>query len=422
MTSRERVQLALNHQEPDRVPVDLASTLVTGIQAGMYGKLKQALGITEGAIKVYDPFQMLAEVEEPVKQILGVDTFGIQLPTTLFGYKNENWKPFTMFDGTEVQVSGNFEYDTLENGDLVQYPKGDRSAPPSGLMPKGGFYFDAIVRQEPIDEDKLDPKEWVDQTYGLYSDEELRFLEETSAWYYDNTDYALVGNFWGAGFGDIAIVPGLNVAHPKGIRDPQEWYMSSILRKDYVKEIFQYQFELQMKNLEMYKQAVGERVEVIVMSGTDFGSQSGPFISLKAYREFFKPLHKAMNDWVHKHSHWKTFYHTCGSIIKFLDDFHEAGIDILNPVQISAKDMDPEWLKTNYGDKFIFWGGGINPQQTLPFGTPEEVKAEVARNVETFKPNGGFMFNNVHNIQSNIPIENLLAMFDTLKEHWNYAQ
>lgn len=420
MTSRERVQRALNHQEPDRVPVDLASTLVTGIQASMYAKLRNALGITEGAIKVYDPFQMLAEVEEPVKKLLGVDTFGIQLPTTLFGYRNENWKPFTMFDGTEVMISGHFEYDILENGDLVQYPKGDRSAPPSGIMPKDGYYFDAIIRQEPIEEDKLDPKEWVDQIYGLYTDEELRFLEDTATWYYENTDYALVGNFWGAGFGDIAIVPGLSVAHPKGIRDPQEWYMSSVIRKEYVKEIYQYQLEIQMKNLAMYQQAVGDRIEVIVMSGTDFGSQNGPFISQKAYRELYKPLHKTMNEWVHEHTPWKTFYHSCGSIVKFLDDFYEAGIDILNPVQISAKGMDPEFLKRNYGDKFIFWGGGINPQQTLPFGSPEQVQEEVAHNVEVFKKDGGFIFNNVHNIQSNIPIENLLAMFDTLKEHWSY--
>ncbi len=422
MTSRERVRLALNHQEPDRVPVDLASTLVTGIQASMYAKFKKALGITEGDIKVYDPFQMLAEVEEPVKKALGVDTYGIQLPTTLFGYKNESWKPFTLPDGTEVLISGNFESDVLENGDIVQYPKGDRSAPPSGIMPKNGYYFDVIVRQEPIEEDKLDPKEWVDQTYSLYSDEDLQYIEDTAKWYYENTDYALIGNFWGAGFGDIAIVPGPGVLHPKGIRDVQEWYMSTVIRKSYVQEIYQYQLELQMKNLELYQQAAGDRIEVIVMSGTDFGSQRGPFISPDAYRELYQPLHKAMNTWVHEHTGWKTFYHTCGSIVEFLDDFHEAGIDILNPVQISAKGMDPEFLKTNYGDKFVFWGGGINPQQTLPFGTPQEVKEEVAHNVKTFKKDGGFVFNNVHNIQSNIPIKNLMAMFDTLKANWSCQQ
>ena len=161
---------------------------------------------------------MLAEVEEPVKKALGVDTVGIQLPTTMFGYRNENWKPFRMFDGTDVEISGHFQYDMLPGGDIVQYPKGDRSAPPSGRMPQGGYYFDTIVRQQPIDESRLDPREWVEQTYSLYTEEELRFVEETSRFWFENSEYGLVGNFWGAGFGDIATVPG-----PRGApseRDP----------------------------------------------------------------------------------------------------------------------------------------------------------------------------------------------------------
>jgi len=416
MTSRERVRSAINHQVPDRVPLDLGSTLVTGIQASIYAKLKKALGISGGNIRVYDPFQMLAEVEEEVKKALGVDTYGIQLPVNIFGYRNENWKPFTMFDGTEVLISGHFEYDVLENGDIVQYPKGDRSAPPSGKMPEGGYYFDSIVRQEPIDESKLDPKEWVMQTYSLYTEEDLRYLEETSRWYFENTDYALIGNFWGAGFGDIAIVPGPHIPHPKGIRDPEEWYVSVITRKQYIKDIFGYQFELQMKNLKMYREAVGDRIEVIVMSGTDFGSQHGPFISPAAYRDMFKPLHRAMNDWVHENTPWKTFFHTCGSIAAFLDDFAEAQVDILNPVQISAFGMEPELLKEQYGDRFVFWGGGVDSQGVLSFGTPEEVRLQVAHNIEVFSRGGGFVFNNVHNIQTTVPLDNLLAFFATLKK------
>ena len=416
MTSRERVRSAINHQVPDRVPLDLGSTLVTGIQASIYAKLKKALGISGGNIRVYDPFQMLAEVEEEVKKALGVDTYGIQLPVNIFGYRNENWKPFTMFDGTEVLISGHFEYDVLENGDIVQYPKGDRSAPPSGKMPEGGYYFDSIVRQEPIDDSKLDPKEWVMQTYSLYTEEDLRYLEETSRWYFENTDYALIGNFWGAGFGDIAIVPGPHIPHPKGIRDPEEWYVSVITRKQYIKDIFGYQFELQMKNLKMYREAVGERIEVIVMSGTDFGSQHGPFISPAAYRDMFKPLHRAMNDWVHENTPWKTFFHTCGSIAAFLDDFAEAQVDILNPVQISAFGMEPELLKEQYGDRFVFWGGGVDSQGVLSFGTPEEVRLQVAHNIEVFSRGGGFVFNNVHNIQTTVPLDNLLAFFATLKK------
>ena len=420
MTPRERIRKAIHHQEGDRVPLDLGSTLVTGIQATAYAKLKKALGVTSGVIRVYDPFQMLAEVEDPVKKILGVDTFGIQLPTTIFGYRNEKWKKFRMFDGTEVEISGHFEYDVLPNGDIVQYPKGDRSVPPSGRMPKDGFYFDSIVRQEPIDESKLDPRAWVEQTYSLYTDEELRFLEETSKSFFEGSTYSLVGNFWGAGFGDIAIVPGPSVLRPVGIRDPEEWYISSLTRKDYVKEIFRLQFEMQMKNLLMYRQAVGDRIDVVIMSGTDFGSQNGPFISPAAYRELFKPLHKQMNDWVHAHTPWKTFYHTCGSIVAYLDDFAEAGIDILNPVQISAAGMTPEFLKKNYGDKFTFWGGAVNAQGTLPFGTPDQVREETERNIRILGKGGGFVFNNVHNIQATVPTENMVAMFETLRDKGAY--
>ncbi len=420
MTSRERVRKAIRHEEPDRVPLDLGGTLVTGIQVSAYAGLKRALGITTGVNRVYDPYQMLAQVEESVKKALGVDTFGIELPTTTFGYRNEGWKPFRMFDGTEVEISGHFEFDVLPNGDIVQYPKGDRSAPPSGKMPYGGYYFDTIVRQEPIDENKLDPQEWVAETYNLYTEEELRFLESTAKHWFENSDYALIGNFWGAGFGDIANVPGPAVLHPHGIRDPEEWYVSSLTRKDYVKEIFRLQLELQMKNLAMYRQAVGDRIEVIVMGGTDFGSQNGPFISPAAYRELFKPLHRRMNDWVHENTGWKTFYHTCGSIVAFLDDFKEAGIDILNPVQISAAGMSPEFLKEKYGNEFVFWGGGVDAQHTFAFGTPAQVREEVARNIGIFAKGGGFVFNNVHNIQATVPTENMLAFFQTLRDKGRY--
>ncbi len=421
MTSRERMQKTLNHEEGDRVPMDLGSTLITGIQAGIYAKLRTALGISAGKVKVSDPYQMLAEVDEPVKKALGVDTQGIQLPTTLFGYKNENWKPFTLFDGTDVLMSGHFEYDRLENGDILQYPKGDRSVPPSGRMPHGSHYFDTIVRQEPIVEAKLNAKEWVEQSYTIYSDEDLRYLEENSKWHFENTEYSLVGGFYGAGFGDIAFVPGPHIPYPKGVRDPEEWYISTIIRKSYIQDIFHYQLELQMENLKLLKEAVGERLDVVVMGGTDFGSQNGPFIAPDSYRELFKPLHKKMNDWVHENTSWKTFYHTCGSVTAFLDDFHEAGMDILNPVQIAAKGMDPKFLKENYGDKFVFWGGGIDSQHTLPFGRPEDVKQEVGRNLEIFGKNGGFVFNNVHNIQSSVPMENLLAFFQAFRELGSYS-
>jgi hypothetical protein len=389
---------------------------VTGIQASAYSKLKRALDISGGEVRVYEPFQMLAEVEEPVRRALKVDVCGITLPITIFGYKNENWKPFRLFDGTEVLVSEHFVWDELPSGDLVQYPEGNRSAPASGRMPKDGFYFDAIVRQEKIDEARLDPKEWVDQTYGLLSDEDLRFLEEQSRWYFENTDYALFGNFGGGSFGDIAIVVGPHISHPKGIRDPEEFYIAHITRESYIREIFELTLEIQMKNIRMYREAVGERIQVIEINGNDFGAQNGPFISPGMYRELYKPFHKVMNDWVHANTSWKTFFHSCGSNVAFLDDFREAGVDILNPVQISAAGMEPQYLKNHHGDDFVFWGGAVDAQHTLPFGTAEQVGREVRENVRTFMPGGGYVFNNVHNIQAGVPVDNILAMFRAVQE------
>lgn len=412
MTSRERVVRAINHQLPDRVPRDLGTTLVTGIHASTYAKLKQALGIGDGHVRVYDPFQILAEVEMPVRRALRIDTIGIQLPKTVFGYRNEQWKPFRLFDGTEVLVSKHFEFDTLENGDIVQYPRGDRSVPPSAKMPKDGYYFDVLVRQEPFEDSELDAADWAEQSYGAYAEEDLRFLEESSKFYFENTEYALIGNFGGAAFSNIAYVPGPHLAYPRGIRDPEEWLASMITRKQYILDIHRRQFEIQMKNLQLYHQAVGERIQVIYMSGTDFGAQEGPFFSPVLFRELFKPFLKQMNDWVHENTSWKTFYHTCGSVVDFLDDFVDAGFDILNPVQISARGMDPQFLKNKYGDRLVFWGGGVDTQHTLPFAKPAEVRSEVRRNVEIFSRGGGYVFTPVHNIQANVPVENILALFE----------
>ena len=161
---------------------------------------------------------------------------------------------------------------------------------------------------------------------------------------------------------------------------------------------------------------MGNKIDVIMVSGTDFGTQNASFISPDMYREFYKPFHKRINDWIHKNTSWKTFYHSCCSIVLFLDDFVEAGVDILNPVQTLAKDMDPKILKERYGDKLVFWGGGVDTQRTLPFGTPEEVRREVKEHCRIFGKDGGFVFNTVYNFQSKVPIENIMAMFQTVKE------
>jgi hypothetical protein len=284
-------------------------------------------------------------------------------------------------------------------------------------MPAGGFYHDAIERQEPYDASSLKPEEWVRDMYHVFAEEELRLLEERADRLFNNSTRAIIGNFGWGSFGDIAFVPGTAIPHPKGIRAVADWYMATVLYPSYIRGIFDLQLEIVLKNLELYKQAVGDKIAAIFISGTDFGSQKGSIISPQAYREMFKPYHKTINDWIHRHTAWKTFYHSCGSMVALYDDFVDAGVDIVNPVQISAEGMDPRTLKSRWGDKLVFWGGGVDTQHVLSFGSPEEVEAQVKENVEVFGAGGGYIFNTVHNIQATVPTENLVALFRAFAEY-----
>ena len=421
MNSRERVQLALDHQEPDRVPLDLGASAVTGIHVSSLYLLRQALGLDAPGmpVKVIEPYQMLGEVAPDLMDALGVDVVGLIAKKTLFGFENEGWKPWTTFDGTPVLVPEGFNTDPEPNGDLLLYPEGDRSAPPSGRMPNEGWYFDSIIRQPPVDDDHLDVEHNLEE-FAPLSDEDLAYFQREALRLYDQTDKAILANFGGTAFGDIALVPAPWLKHPKGIRDVAEWYISTAIRRDYVYEVFERQCDLGLANLERLHHAIGDRVSAVFVTGTDFGTQKGPFISTRSYRDLYMPFHRRVNDWVHAHTAWKTFIHTCGSIVALLPDLIEAGFDILNPVQCSAAGMDPATLKRGFGQRITFWGGGVDTQRTLPFGTAGEVRREVRDRIRTFGPGGGFIFNTIHNIQARVPPENLLALFETVREHGSY--
>jgi len=421
MTSRERVALALTHEEPDRVPLDLGGSPVTSMHVSSVYLLRQALELDEPGmpVKVVDPYQMLGEIEPDLIEALGVDVVPLRGPFTFFGFKNENWKPWSLFDGTPVLVPEAFNTEPELNGDILMYPEGDRSVAPSGRMPHGGYYFDTIVRQEPLDESTLNPEDNVEE-FGPISAEDLAYFARETERLFTETDKAIFANFGGTGFGDIARVPAPGLKHPRGIRDVEEWYISTLARQDYIYQVFEKQCELGLANLEKIFGAVGNRVSVLFVTGTDFGMQTGPFISPQTYRELYQPFHKQVNDWVHQHTAWKTFIHTCGSVVDLLSDFIEAGFDILNPVQSSAKGMDPRQLKARFGNSITFWGGGVDTQHTLPFGTPQQVRAEVAERIGIFAPGGGFVFNTIHNVQAQIPVENLLALYETVRDRGRY--
>ena len=420
LTSRERVALALQHREPDRVPVDLGGSPVTSMHVSTVYKVRQTLRLDppRTPVKVVEPYQMLGEIKPDLMDALGVDVVGLSSQKTMFGFANEGWREWETFDRTPVLVPEAFNTDPGPDGSIFMYPEGDKSAPPSGRMPEGGWYFDCLVRQPPINEASMSPEDNLEE-FGPIAEEELDYLR-SEAKRLDETDRAVFAGFGGASFGDIARVPGPSLKNPKGIRDVAEWYMSTVTRRDFVYAVFERQCEIAIGNLERIYGAVGNRVQVLFVTGTDFGMQSGAFISPASYADLFQPFHSRINDWIHRNTSWKTFIHSCGSVWKLLDGFVEAGFDVLNPVQCSAADMDPVQLKGRYGDRVVFWGGGVDTQKTLPFGTADEVRREVRERIRTFGQGGGYVFNTVHNVQPLSPVENVLAMYDAVREHGRY--
>jgi len=415
MTGRERVLKALSYKKLDRVPVDLGGTVTSGAHVSVIANLRQALGLDKPGepVKVVETSQMLGEVKADLREALGIDVVNLPRPKSSFGFDNADWKPWRTFDGTNVLVPGKFNTEPEPNGDILQYPEGDKTAPASARMPKGGFYFDAIIRQKPIDETKLNPADNLEE-FKLISDEDLKFYEQQASELYENTDLAIATSLPGMAFGDIARVPAVGLKDPKGIRDIEEWYISTISRREYIKEVFAGQAEIAIKNLERMYQAVGNKVHVVFVDGADLAAQNTLFCSPQDYRELYLPFSKKLNDWISAHTQWKSMKHCCGGCEPLIEGFIEAGFDILNPVQTSAKGMDPELLVEKYGGRIVFWGGGVDTQQTLPFGTPGEVRQQVAERVRIFSRKNGFVFNPIHNIQCNTPVENILAMFETL--------
>ncbi|UCC67734.1 MAG: methyltransferase, partial [Armatimonadota bacterium] len=354
MTSRERVTCALDHSEPDRVPLDLGSSLTTGIMASTYANLRRELGLDSTPPKVIDVLQMLAEVEFPVLQKLGCDIVPLLLPVGFFGIALRDWKPWRTFDGTDVLVPGQFNHREDESGDLLVSPGGDTAKRPRGRMPRNGYYFDIIPYQEPIDWDNLNPDEFAEQFQPL-TDETLEHLRTTADALHCNTEFAVLGGFGGGSLGDMPLVLASELEAPRGIRKYDDFLAAHLTHPQYIKEIFARQTEQAIENLALYHQAVGDRIAAIFVSGTDFGTQRGEFISPELYRQLYLPFHKRINDWIHEHTPWKTFFHCCGSVYHLIPSFIEAGVDILNPVQCSAANMDPERLKQEFGDRLVFW-------------------------------------------------------------------
>ena len=412
MDSRTRLVTALAHREGP-VPIDLGATATTGLHVSVVAALREHYGLQPEPVKVIEPYQMLGEVDEGLKAAIGVDVEGVWPRETMFGFPNEHWRPWRTPWGQEVLVSRHFRT-TREGEDTLIYPRGDTSAPASGRMPGGGWFFDTIIRQPPLDEATLNVEDNLEEFGPLDEAALAAFRRDVDA--ASRTGRGVIANFGGTGLGDIALVPAPMLARPRGIRDVEEWYVSTVARKDYVREIFDRQTGIAVANLARIGDALDDGVDVLFVCGTDFGTQTSTFCSRETFDSLWAPSYGLINGWVHAHTGWRTFKHCCGAAEPLIESFIASGFDVLNPVQVSARGMDPATLKARYGGRLVFWGGGVDTQKTLPFGTPAQVRDEVLRRCEVFARGGGFVFDAIHNVQAKTPIANVIAMIDAVHE------
>ncbi len=413
-SSRENFIKTINHEQPDNVVVDFGSTGVTGVHVLIVEKLRDYFGLEKRPVKVVEPYQMLGEIDQELIKAMDIDVIGLFSAKNMFGVLNDNWKVHNTLWGQEVLFPGEFNYTYNSNGDILMYPEGDTSVPPSGMMPKTGYFFDALDRQQPIDDSTLKVEDNLEE-FGHITEPELEYWKKTVSALGDNKK-AVVASLGGTALGDIALVPAINLKHPKGIRGVEEWYISTLIREDLIKDIYDRQTDIAIENFRLLSEVIGDKIDVVFTCGTDFGTQNSTFCSTETYDRVWLPYYRKMNDWIHRNTNWKTFKHSCGAVEPLMSHFIESGFDIINPVQINASGMDPRKLKEKYGDHLVFWGGGVDTQGAFAFGTPQQVKDQVRSQCEIMNKNGGFVFNTVHNIQANVPFENVVAMLEALKE------
>lgn len=401
MNSRERVLCAFDHREPDRVPIDFSGHRSSGISAVLYPKLREYLGLPSSTVRVYDPIQQMAVVDRDMLDLLGSDT--IELGRG-FALNDDEWADWVLPDGTPCRMPVWALPEREENRWIFRSKSGRVMA----QMPDGALYFEQTY-------------------YPFYEEENLDRLEEAL----DECMWAALASPPGPGVSDTELTDGARLLRASTDRAilglfggnllelgqflyrNDKFLMMLALDPPKVHAFLDRLVEMHLENLEKYLSLVGEYIDIIVF-GDDLGMQTGPQISPEMYREFFKPRHQKMWNRVKELADVKVNLHCCGGVRQLLPDLIDAGLDAINPVQISCRGMEPDRLKAEFGDRLVFWGGGCDTQHVLPRGTPDEVRSHVRRQVDIFKKGGGFVFQQVHNILAHVPPENVKAMFDTV--------
>ncbi|MDC7233347.1 MAG: uroporphyrinogen decarboxylase family protein [Spirochaetales bacterium] len=414
MTPRERVLAAINHKEPDRVPVDLGATPSSGISAIAHARLMKHLGWDDKTL-IYDVVQQLAQPGERLIDRLGVDVLDIG---RTFNEKDSDWYGISLPGQYKAFNPAWFRPVQDDSGSWISYHK---DGTPIAAMPEGATFYDQTIF--PWLDGYPDSRKGMEESLDEAMDKILWANMVHSPW-----DHAGEADFWQTlrqktlklreeSDKALLVVCGSNLFEwGTFLRRMDNFLMDLYIDQDNVAILMELLMERHMKTLEKVCDAVGDVVDVLRF-GDDLGMDSGPFMGMEIYTELFHDHRKKLCSYVHDNSGMKTFLHSCGSIYQYIPSLIDEGIDIINPLQTNCLDMEPEKVKAEFGKDMCFWGGGMDPRVILNNGTPAMVRDEVKRRLDILSPGGGYVFNNIHNIMPDVPPENILALFDAVLEY-----
>jgi len=410
MTSRERILAAIEHREPDRVPVDLGATPSSGISAIAYGNLRRHLRIPGGHNRVYDVVQQLAQPEDVVLDRFGVDVVDIG---RTFNTQDSAWRRVTLADGRRAEFPAWFRPQQQDNGSFIVRT---RDGLDIAHMPSEGMFYDQTcfpyLDGYPADFSRL-PEAMAKVLWAALASSPWDHVSDPGFW---DTLRAKAIELRQTSDRAVILGAGCNLFEwGTFLRRMDNFLVDLVGEPHQVERMLDALMERHLAVLEKVCLAVGDVVD-IVKFGDDLGTNDGPFMSPATYRRLFKPRHTMLCDYVRRHSGMKTYLHSCGSIRMLLPDLIEAGFSVINPVQTACRGMEPEGLKADFGKDICFWGGGCDTRSVLPQATPAQVKDHVKRRLEIFAPGGGFVFNTVHNILPEVPPQNVVALFEAVSE------
>jgi len=397
MTSRERVMAALCHRESDRVPVDLGGMDSTGITAIAYNRLKKYLGISGGCTRIYDPYQQVATVERVVLESIGADVLPLIAEPHV-------WKPAILPDVSSCEIPERWNpVQTDDGAQLVRNAEGT----PIARRPARGYYFEPTnpplrdaktVRDVERNEEVFESFDW-----PFFADDTFEDLARKARHLYETTGYALMGNFAVHVFAAGQLLRGM-----------EQFMMDLVAEESLARCIMDHLVDAFIRRFDRYHKAVGRYIQIVNVND-DLGMQDGLQISPGLYRRVVKPYHERLYRHIKEHSEFFLFLHTDGSVYDIIPDLIEIGVDILNPVQFTCRNMELDKLKREFGKDITFWGGGCDTQRVLPYGKPEQVKKHVSECIRKLAPGGGFVFCQIHNIQPDVPPENIMAMYEAVR-------